>query len=126
MGKKVQFPILEDPGDAIHKEKCVCTKAQKAWVYLCALLQFWTDEATTESGEIMYGDGIGPPILYDCADKGCAQPQFQGKFPDYVGFHCCIYILDTSSSLFWASGKRTLLVRTRPHTRHAEPARDRR
>ena len=54
VGKKVQFPILEDPGDAIHKEKCVHTKAQKAWVYLCALLQFWTDEATMESGEIMY------------------------------------------------------------------------
>ena len=30
VGKKVQFPIPEDPGDAIHKEKCVCTKAQKA------------------------------------------------------------------------------------------------
>ena len=55
MGKKVQFPIPEDPGDAIHKEKCVCTKAQKAWVYLCVLLQFWTNEAMTESGEIMYG-----------------------------------------------------------------------
>ena len=55
VGKKVQFPIPEDPGHAIHKEKCVCTKAQKAWVYLCMLLQFWTDEATTESGEIMYG-----------------------------------------------------------------------
>ena len=63
VGKKVQFPIPEDPGDEIHKEKCVCTKAQKAWVYLCTLLQFWTDEAMTESGEIMYGDGIGPPIL---------------------------------------------------------------
>ena len=55
VGKKVQFPIPEDPGDAIHKEKCVHTKAQKAWVYLCALLQFWTDKARTESGEIMYG-----------------------------------------------------------------------
>ena len=55
MGKKVQFPIPEDPGDAIQKEKCVCTKAQKEWVYLCELLQFWTDEAMTESGEIMYG-----------------------------------------------------------------------
>ena len=34
VGKKVQFPIPEDPGDVIHKEKCVRTKAQKAWVYL--------------------------------------------------------------------------------------------
>ena len=55
VGKRVQFPILEDPGDAIYKEKCVRTKAQKAWVYLCVLLQFWTDLATTESGEILYG-----------------------------------------------------------------------
>ena len=55
MGKKVQFPIPEDPRDAIHKEKCVHTKAQKAWVYLCMLLQFWTNKATMESDEIMYG-----------------------------------------------------------------------
>ena len=55
VGKRVQFPILEDPGDAIYKEKCVRTKAQKAWVYLCTLLQFWTDLAMTESGEILYG-----------------------------------------------------------------------
>ena len=60
VSKKVQFPIPEDPGDAIHKEKCVRTKAQKAWVYLCMLLQFWTDEATTESGEIMYGGWCWP------------------------------------------------------------------
>ena len=53
VGKRVQFPIPEDPGDAIYKEKCICTKAQKAWVYLCALLQFWTDVATTESGEVL-------------------------------------------------------------------------
>ena len=50
VGKRVQFPIPEDPGDAIYKEKCVHTKAQKAWVYLCTLLQFWTDEVMTESG----------------------------------------------------------------------------
>ena len=30
VGKRVKFPILEDPGDAIYKEKCVRTKAQKA------------------------------------------------------------------------------------------------
>ena len=55
VGKRVQFPILEDPRDAIYKEKCIRTKAQKAWVYLCMLLQFWTDLAMTESGEILYG-----------------------------------------------------------------------
>ena len=54
-GKLVKHLIPDDPAKSIHKEKCVRTKAQKAWTYLCALLQFWTDEATTESGEVMYG-----------------------------------------------------------------------
>ena len=54
-GKLVKHPIPDDPAESIHKEKCVRTKAQKAWTYLCALLQFWTDEATTESGDVMYG-----------------------------------------------------------------------
>ena len=124
VSKKVQFPIPEDPGDAILKEKCVRTKAQKAWVYLCMLLQFWTDKVTTESGEIMYGRRHRAHQSYDCVDKGCAQPQFQGTFPDYVGFHCHINILDPSSSLFRTSGERVLPVGTRPHTGHAEPTRD--
>ena len=50
----VKHPIPDDPAESIHKEKCIWTKAQKAWTYLCALLQFWTDEATTESGEVLY------------------------------------------------------------------------
>ena len=54
-GKIVKHPIPDDPAESIHREKCVRTKAQKAWTYLCALLQFWTDEATTESGKVMYG-----------------------------------------------------------------------
>ena len=54
-GKLVKHPIPDDPAESIHKEKCIRTKAQKVWTYLCALLQFWTDEATTESGEVMYG-----------------------------------------------------------------------
>ena len=53
--KLVKHPIPDDPAESIHREKCVRTKAQKAWTYLCALLQFWTDEATTESGKVMYG-----------------------------------------------------------------------
>ena len=53
-GKLVKHPILDDPAESIHKEKCVWTKAQKAWTYLCALLQFWMDQATTESGDLMY------------------------------------------------------------------------
>ena len=55
MGKPVIHPILEDPTESLLKEKCVRTKAQKAWTYLCALLQFWTDLATTESGKALYG-----------------------------------------------------------------------
>ena len=61
-GKLVKHPIPDDPAESIHKEKCVRTKAQKAWTYLCALLQFWTDEATTESGEVLYGGQRRPPI----------------------------------------------------------------
>ena len=54
-GKLVKHPIPDDPAESIHKEKCIRTKAQKAWTYLCALLQFQTDQATTESGDVMYG-----------------------------------------------------------------------
>ena len=59
-GKLVKHPIPDDPAESIHKEKCIWTKAQKAWTYLCALLQFWTDKATTESGEVMYGGRCRP------------------------------------------------------------------
>ena len=59
-GKLVKHPIPDDPAESIHKEKCVQTKVQKAWTYLCALLQFWTDEATTESGEVLYGGWCWP------------------------------------------------------------------
>ena len=40
MGKAVIHPIPEDPTESLLKEKCIRTKAQKAWTYLCALLQF--------------------------------------------------------------------------------------
>ena len=80
VGKKVQFPIPEDPGDAIHKEKCVRTKAQKAWVYLCALLQFWTDEATTESGEIMYGGWRRPANSMIVWIRAILNPSFGEHF----------------------------------------------
>ena len=59
-GKLVKHLIPDDPAESIHKEKCVRTKAQKAWTYLCALLQFWMDEATTESREVMYGGRCRP------------------------------------------------------------------
>ena len=80
MGKKVQFPIPEDPGDAIHKEKCVRTKAQKAWVYLCARLQFWTDEAMTESGEIMYGGWHRPANPMIARIRAVLNPSFGEHF----------------------------------------------
>ena len=80
VGKKVQFPIPEDPGDAIHKEKCVRTKAQKAWVYLCALLQFWTDEAMTKSSEIMYGGRHRPTNPMIAWIRAVLNPSFGEHF----------------------------------------------
>ena len=80
VSKKVQFPIPEDPGDAIHKEKCVHTKAQKAWVYLCMLLQFWTDEARTESGEIMYGGRHRPANPMIARIRAVLNPSFGEHF----------------------------------------------
>ena len=80
VGKKVQFPILEDPGDVIHKEKCVRTKAQKAWVYLCMLLQFWTDKATMESGEIMYGRRHQPANPMIARLRAALNPSFGEHF----------------------------------------------
>ena len=124
VSKKVQFPIPEDPGDAIHKKKCVCTKAQKAWVYLCMLLQFWTDEATTESGEIMYGGWRRPANPMIARIRACST-LVSGNISRLRG-------LATSTSwtqahLYFGPPERERYpVRTRPHTGHAEPARDRR
>ena len=80
VGKKVQFPIPEDPRDVIHKEKCVRTKAQKAWVYLCMLLQFWTDEAMTESSEIMYGGRHWPANPMIAQIRAVLNPSFGEHF----------------------------------------------
>ena len=80
IGKKVKFPIPEDPGDAIHNKKCVRTKAQKAWVYLCALLQFWTDEAMTESGEVMYGGWRRPANPLIVRIRAVLNPSFREHF----------------------------------------------
>ena len=94
VGKKVQFPIPEDPGDAIHKEKCVCTKAEKAWVYLCSLLQFWTDKATTESGEIMYGGQRWPTNPMIVWIRAVLNPSF--------GEHFQIMWASIAASTSWA------------------------
>ena len=79
-GKSVKHPILDDPAESIHKEKCVWTKAQKAWTFLCALLQFWTDEATTESGEVMYGGRRQPANSMIAWIRATLNPSFGDHF----------------------------------------------
>ena len=80
VGKRVQFPIPEDPGDAIYKEKCVRTKAQKAWVYLCMLLQFWTNKEMMESGEVMYGGRHRPTNPMIMRIRAVLNPSFGEHF----------------------------------------------
>ena len=79
-GKLVKHPIPDDPAESIHKEKCVWTKAQKAWTYLCALLQFWTDEATTESVEVMYGGRRWPTNPMIARIRATLNPSFGDHF----------------------------------------------
>ena len=123
LSKKVQFPILEDPGDAIYKEKCVRTKAQKAWVYLCALLQFWTDEATMESGEVMYGGRHWPANPMIRWIRAVLNPSFREHFqitwasmPHLHPGPKLVSILDLRRES--ASSRNQV-----PHTGHAEPVR---
>ena len=79
-GKLVKHPIPDDPAKSIHKEKCVQTKAQKVWTYLCALLQFWTDEATTKSGEVMYGGRCWPANPMIVWIRATLNPSFGDHF----------------------------------------------
>ena len=79
-GKKVKHPIPEDPAETIHKEKYVRTKAQRAWTYLCALLQFWTDEAKTESREVMYGGRHWPANPMIAWIRAILNPSFGEHF----------------------------------------------
>ena len=79
-GKIVKHPILDDPAKSIHREKCVWTKAQKAWTYLCALLQFWTDEATTESRKVMYGGWHRPANPMIMRIRATLNPGFGDHF----------------------------------------------
>ena len=79
-GKLVKHPIPDDPAESIHKEKCIRTKAQKAWTYLCALLQFWTDEATTESGEVMYRGRRWPTNPMIVQIRATLNPSFGDHF----------------------------------------------
>ena len=79
-GKIVKHPIPDDPAESIHREKCVRTKVQKAWTYLCALLQFWTDEATTESGKVMYGGRHRPANPMIARIRATLNPSFGDHF----------------------------------------------
>ena len=79
-GKLVKHPIPDDPAKSIHKEKCVRTKAPKEWTYLCALLQFWTDEAMTESGEVMYGGRCRPTNPMIAQIRATLNPSFGDHF----------------------------------------------
>ena len=80
MGKPVKYPIPEDPTESLLKEKCVRTKAQRAWTYLCALLQFWTDLATTESGKTLYGGRRRPANLMIKRIRSVLNPSFGEHF----------------------------------------------
>ena len=79
-GKLVKHLIPDDPAKSIHREKCVRTKAQKAWTYLCALLQFWTDEATTESGNVLYGGWHRPANPMIAWIRAMLNPSFGDHF----------------------------------------------
>ena len=80
MGKAVIHPIPEDPMESLLKEKCVRTKAQKAWTYLCALLQFWTDLAMTESGKVLYGGRRRPANPMIQRIRSMLNPSFREYF----------------------------------------------
>ena len=79
-GKLVKHPIPDDLAESIHREKCVQTKAQKACTYLCALLPFWTDEATTESGNVLYGGRRRPANLMIARIRAMLNPSFGDHF----------------------------------------------
>ena len=49
-------------------------------MYLCTLLQFWTDEATTESGEIMYGGWHRPTNPMIVRIRAVLNPSFGEHF----------------------------------------------
>ena len=101
MGKPVIHPIPEDPTESLLKEKCVRTKAQKAWTYLCALLQFWTDLATTESGKALYGGRRQPANPMIKRIRSILNPSFRRALQDYLGLHSCVHVLDAGQALLW-------------------------
>ena len=108
-GKLVKHPIPDDPAESIHREKCVRTKAQKVWAYLCALLQFWTDEATTESGKVLYGGRRRP-----------ANPMIARI--NHLGLHRSIHCLDSVPPLLRRARQGAVPDGGRPNCGPTEPA----
>ena len=96
-GKLVKHPIPDDLAESIHKEKCIWTKAQKAWTYLCALLQFWRDQATTESGDVMYGGRHRPANPMIARIRATLNPSF--------GDHFQITWASTAASTSWTQAR---------------------
>ena len=114
-GKLVKHLIPDDPAESIHKEKCIRTKLQKAWTYLCALLQFWTDEATTEYGDVMYGGRRPARESDDRADSSHAESEFRESFPNHLGLHSSVYFLDAGPPLLWRVGQGAISDGARPN-----------
>ena len=80
MGRPAVHPIPDDPMESLMKEKCVRTKAQRLWLYLCALLQFWTDEATTASRKVLYGGRRWPANPMIKRIRAVLNPSFREHF----------------------------------------------
>ena len=120
-GKLVKHPIPDDPAESIHNEKCVRTKAQKAWTYLCALLQFWTDQA---HHRIWRCDVRRPAPAHesdDRADLSHTESKFRRSFPNNLGLHRNVHFLDSGPPLLWRVRQGAIPDGARPNCRSTEP-----
>ena len=120
-GKLVNHPILDDPSESIHKEMCVRTKAQKSWTYLCALLQFWTDEATTESGDVMYGGRCRPANPMIVWIRATLHPSFGDHFKITWASIAASTSWTQGPPLLWRVAQGVIPVGARPHGRSTKP-----
>ena len=115
-GKLVKHQIPDDLAESIHREKCVRTKAQKAWTYLCALLQFWTDEATTESGKVLYGRRHRPADPMITRIRATLNPSFGDHFKitwasiaaSTAWTQSCLYYGEPDRERFWTEAGPTV------------------
>ena len=122
VGKKVKFPIPEDPEIRFSKRNVSGLRPKG---HGCTSARSYSSGPTRQRRNLVrLCWGVVPARQSDdCTDKGCAQPQFLGSLPDHLGICCRLYILDTSWSLFRVSAERALPVGTGSHARPAEPAR---